>query len=144
MFDGKKCDGINGSIRVIVHSVAMDKSLSDTGPERRRNSRLQSAGQDLYWKIADNSSRALVVDLSRLGFCIKTGLTIGKGQVLRLKVEAVGMRRARVIWQRGSTYGCVFDVPLAPEDLGALLGESTKLVVGEPSGSVGKHLNASG
>ena len=58
-------------------------------------------------------SRAELLNLSRTGFQIDTGLNIGEGQRLTIYLPGLQSLPARVVWRNDFRVGCTFENPIS-------------------------------
>lgn len=89
------------------------------------------------------TSRALIHDISELGLRLETAARLEEGERIFVALPFVGVRETRVVWNKGTFFGCEFCDPLtkveavvtllrAPESLlrGKTEGEIEEVIVG--------------
>lgn len=78
-------------------------------------------------------SSALIHDLSESGLRVETSAKIAEGESLFVDLPFVGVREARVIWNRDRMFGCEFRAPL---EEATAIANLLRLTVDRPSGIV--------
>lgn len=95
-------------------------SLGSSRAERRDSVRrtLRLVAEVAYSR---DSARVLILNLSESGVLIETAAVLVVGETLELELPEAGAVIARVVWQRGSEFGCEFDTPVSKGAISAAL-----------------------
>jgi PilZ domain len=107
----------NGLVAELVENAAL---LRSGAKEMRREKRLRLCFET---SLADTrgAPRAVVLDLSRVGFLIHTGHPLAVGDTIGVELPEAGLVEARVVWKRVTLYGCEFTVPVSRAAISATM-----------------------
>jgi hypothetical protein len=95
--------------------VDMSAQLSES-PDRRTGFRSE-VGRETTLRLDAMPIDARMDNLSRLGFGLFMDLPPASGTALRVGLPGVGSREATIVWVEGNHAGCMFNLPLSPNDL---------------------------
>lgn len=73
----------------------------------------------------EDSTKALIHDLSENGLMIETSAELKPGDSLFVDLPFVGTIEARIVWQKDSSYGCEFLEPVSQATVSAAMLRST-------------------
>lgn len=84
---------------------------------------------------AANTTKALIYDLSEAGLLLETTAAIKVGETLLVELPEKGNLEARIVWTRGSLFGCEFVSPVSKAVVSTALLRSPIEVFAEPGAS---------
>lgn len=90
--------------------------LRDGRKAERRTLRLTASVS-----ASDDWSKALIHDLSESGLMFETSTQLATDEIVLVDLPFIGASEARVVWQKGSSYGCEFLTPVSRTTVSAAL-----------------------
>jgi PilZ domain len=119
--------------------VDVDRFIGEASPFRRRPVRLRLQRPALI--IADGlASAATLLDLSQQGARIESDFHLSLDQQLRLEVDALPTRIAKVRWRHGHAYGLVFEQTFRLDELAQLAWQLETSALARPETAQNQQL----
>jgi len=94
---------------------------TDARPANERGAARRILRLEVQASSSEDSTRALIRNLSERGLLIETTADLTVGEVLHVDLPEAGPSAARVVWTEGSFFGCEFTNPVSKAAVSAAL-----------------------
>jgi hypothetical protein len=97
-------------------AIDVNEFIQEAGPYPKRPVRLKLR-RPAQVLVGDDSTPAMLCDLSQQGACIEASREFAIGQPLRVAIEGLPVRTGCIRWRRDHTHGLVFQETLGLDEL---------------------------
>ncbi len=94
---------------------------TDAGAADKRGAARHILRLDVQASSSQNATRAVIRDLSERGLLVETTADLAVGETIQVDLPEAGPSMARVVWTKGSLFGCEFVNPVSKAAVSAAL-----------------------